>query len=258
MISEIEVKGFVMKKDISLLDLLKSGAHFGHKTSRWNPKMKQYIFTVRSNIHIIDLEKTRLALQKALDFVAQTSKTGGVILFIGTKRQARDVMKQQAENCGMPFVNLRWLGGTFTNFRTIQKTARKLEKLQQRKDSPDFEVKYTKKERLLIEREIEKLTKLFEGIKNMKRTPQAVFIADIHHDNIALTEARKMKIPVIAITDTNTDPTLVDYPIPANDDATAAVELITSAIADTIKNNKAANPVTEAVSSGKVETSVKE
>lgn len=230
-----------MKTEISLLDLLKSGAHFGHKTSRWNPKMKPFIFTVRNNIHIIDLEKTRSGLQKAADFAADIVKTGGTILFVGTKRQSRDIVKEQALECGMPFVNLRWLGGSFTNFRTIQKTVRKLEKLQQRKDSPDFELKYTKKERLLIEREIEKLTKLFEGIKNMKRTPQAVFITDIHHDNIALTEARKMKVPVIAIVDTNTDPSLVNYPIPANDDATAAVALITKTIADTIKANKVAN-----------------
>lgn len=238
-----------MKTDISLLDLLKSGAHFGHKTSRWNPKMKPYIFTVRNNIHIIDLEKTRTGLQKAADFAAEIAKKGDALLFVGTKRQARDIVKQQAEHCNMPYVNLRWLGGTFTNFRTIQKTVRKLEKLQQRKDSSDFELKYTKKERLLIEREIEKLTKLFEGIKNMKRTPAAVFIADIHHDDIALTEARKMKVPVIAIVDTNTDPSLVDYPIPANDDATAAVSLITAAIANAVKANKTAVAAVEAAPS---------
>lgn len=228
-------------KDISLLDLLKSGAHFGHKTSRWNPKMKPFIFASRNNIHIIDLEKTRANLQKAVSFVSDVAKTGGTVLFIGTKRQSREIVKQQAESCGMPYVNLRWLGGTFTNYRTIQKTVRKLEKLQQRKDSPDFELKYTKKERLLIEREIEKLTKLFEGIKSMKRIPQAVFITDIHHDDIALTEARKMKVPVIAITDTNTDPSLVDYPIPANDDASSAVALITEFIATAVKSNKLAD-----------------
>lgn len=227
-------------KDISLLELLKSGAHFGHKASRWNPKMKPFIFSTRNNIHIIDLEKTRNSLQKAVSFVSGIVKNGGVVLFIGTKRQSREVVRQQAESCGMPYVNLRWLGGTFTNFRTIQKTVRKLEKLQSRKDSPDFEQKYTKKERLLIEREIEKLTKLFSGIKDMKKTPQAVFITDIHHDKIALTEARKMKVPVIAITDTNTDPSLVDYAIPANDDAVAAVTLITQVIAEAINANKSA------------------
>ncbi len=225
-------------KEISLLELLKSGAHFGHKASRWNPKMKPFIFTVRNNIHIIDLEKTRTQLQKAANFAAEISKKGGNILFVATKRQLRSIVGKQATEANMPFVDLRWLGGTFTNFKTIQRTIRKLEKLQQRKDSSDFELKYTKKERLLIEREIEKLTKLFNGLKNMKRIPQAVFIADIHHDAIALTEARKMKVPVIAITDTNTDPSLVDYPIPANDDATASVELITSIISEAIKSNK--------------------
>ncbi len=227
-------------KEISLLELLKSGAHFGHKASRWNPKMKPFIFTVRNNIHIIDLEKTRSGLQKAVGFAEEIAKKGGTILFVATKRQLRSIIRAKAEECGMPFIDLRWLGGTFTNFKTIQKTIRKLEKLQQRKDSPDFELQYTKKERLLIEREIEKLTKLFDGLKGMKRIPQAIFIADIHHDDIALTEARKMKVPIIAITDTNTDPSLVDYPIPANDDSTSAVELITSFVSTAIKTNKSA------------------
>ncbi len=225
-------------KDISLLELLKSGAHFGHKASRWNPKMKQYIFATRNNVHIIDLEKTKTALEKAAKFAGDIAKAGGNILFIGTKRQARDIVKAQASKIGMPYVNLRWLGGTFTNFRTIQKTVRKLEKLEQQKASADFDVKYTKKERLLIEREIEKLTQLFEGIKEMKRTPQAVFIVDIHHDDIALAEARKMKVPVIAITDTNTNPDLVNYPIPANDDSSHAVTLITGIIADAIAEGR--------------------
>lgn len=233
-------------KEISLLELLKSGAHFGHKASRWNPKMKPFIFTVRNNIHIIDLEKTRTNLQKAVGFAEEITKKGGHILFVATKRQLRSIVRKQAEECGMPYVDLRWLGGTFTNFKTIQRTIRKLEKLQQRKDSPDFEIKYTKKERLLIEREIEKLTKLFDGLKNMKRIPQAVFIADIHHDDIALTEARKMKVPVIAIVDTNTDPSLVNYPIPANDDSTAAVELITAAVSNAIKANKLTQTVESA------------
>ncbi len=233
-------------KEISLLELLKSGAHFGHKASRWNPKMKPFIFTVRNNIHIIDLEKTRTNLQKAVGFAEEITKKGGHILFVATKRQLRSIVRKHAEECGMPYVDLRWLGGTFTNFKTIQRTIRKLEKLQQRKDSPDFEIKYTKKERLLIEREIEKLTKLFDGLKNMKRIPQAVFIADIHHDDIALTEARKMKVPVIAIVDTNTDPSLVNYPIPANDDSTAAVELITAAVSNAIKANKLTQTVESA------------
>jgi small subunit ribosomal protein S2 len=182
-------------KEISLLELLQSGAHFGHKTSRWNPKMKPYIFTVRNDIHILDLEKTRKALGKAAEFVGSIAQSGGTILFIGTKRQARSIVEQQAKVANQPYINVRWLGGTFTNFKTIQKTVRKLEKLQELKANGQLETRYTKKERLLVEREIEKLQKLFAGMKDMKRIPQAVFIADINYDDIALAEARKMKVP---------------------------------------------------------------
>lgn len=227
-------------KDISLLELLQSGAHFGHKTSRWNPKMKPYIFTVRNDIHILDLEKTRKALTKAVEFAGSVAQTGGTILFIGTKRQARSIIEQQAKLAGQPYINVRWLGGTFTNFKTIQKTVRKLEKLQELKASGQLESRYTKKERLQVGREIEKLEKMFAGMKDMKRIPQAVFIADINYDDIALAEARKMKVPIIAIVDTNSNPDGVDYPIPCNDDATAAIELITSVVAQSIKEKKAA------------------
>ncbi len=227
-------------KDISLLELLQSGAHFGHKTSRWNPKMKPYIFTVRNDIHILDLEKTRRALTKAVEFAGSIAQAGGTILFIGTKRQARSIIKKNAEIAGQPFINVRWLGGTFTNFKTIQKTVRKLEKLQELKASGQLESRYTKKERLLVEREIEKLEKLFAGMKDMKRIPQAVFIADINYDDIALAEARKMKVPIIALVDTNSNPEGVDYPIPCNDDATQAIELITSIVAEGIREKKAA------------------
>lgn len=226
-------------KEISLLELLQSGAHFGHKTSRWNPKMKPYIFTVRNDIHILDLEKTRKALTKAVEFVGSIAQTGGTILFIGTKRQARSIIEKQAQVAGQPYINVRWLGGTFTNFKTIQKTVRKLEKLQELKANGQLASRYTKKERLLVEREIEKLEKLFAGMKDMKRIPQAVFIADINYDDIALAEARKMKVPVIAIVDTNSNPEGVDYPIPCNDDATAAIELVTSVVATAVKEKKA-------------------
>ncbi len=233
-------------KDVSLLELLKSGAHFGHKTSRWNPKMKSYIYTVRNDIHILDLEKTRKALMKAADFAGSVAQNGGTILFIGTKRQARNIIKKQAEMAGMPFVNVRWLGGTFTNFKTIQKTVRKLEKLQELKASGELDSRYTKKERLLVEREIEKLEKLFEGVKDVRRIPQAVFIADINYDDIALAEARKMKVPIIAIVDTNSNPEGVDYPIPCNDDATQAIELVTGFVAEVIKEKKSAATVVSA------------
>ncbi len=233
-------------KDITLLELLQSGAHFGHKTSRWNPKMKPYIFTVRNDIHILDLEKTRKALTKAVEFAGNIAQTGGTILFIGTKRQARSIIEKQAKVAGQPYINVRWLGGTFTNFKTIQKTVRKLEKLSELKANGQLESRYTKKERLLVEREIEKLEKLFAGMKDMKRIPQAVFIADINNDDIALAEAKKMNVPIIAIVDTNSNPEGVDYPIPCNDDATAAIDLITSFVAQGIKEKKAVAPTTTA------------
>lgn len=226
-------------KDVSLLDLLKSGAHFGHKTSRWNAKMKPYIYTVRNDIHIMDLEKTKKALLKATSFVHDVAGKGGTVLFIATKRQSRDIVKKAAESCGMPYVNVRWLGGTFTNFRTIQKTIRKMEKLMEQQQSDSYTQRYTKKERLLIEREVEKLQKLFAGIKDLHRMPEAVFIASIDHDEIALKEARKMKIKVVGVVDTNSNPELADYPIPANDDATQAIELVAACVADAINAGKA-------------------
>lgn len=220
--------------DISLLELLKSGAHFGHNTSRWNPKMKPYIFTVRNNIHIIDLEKTRSALLKAADFVAETVKAGGTVLFVGTKRQSKEAIKQQAAACGMPYVNVRWLGGTFTNFRTIQKTIRKLEKLSELKASGEMATRYTKKERLLLEREMQKMEKLFEGIKKMPRLPEAIFVADVNYDEIAVKEAQKQKVPIVGVVDTNSNPEGITYPIPCNDDASKAIELVTGVIAQAV------------------------
>lgn len=226
-------------KDITLLELLKSGAHFGHTTSRWNPKMKPYIFTVRNNIHILDLEKTKKSLLKAASAASDIAATGGTILFIGTKRQSKDIIKQAAVASGQPYVNVRWLGGTFTNFKTIQKTIRKLEKLQDLTNSGELETKYTKKERLLIEREIVKLEKLFEGIKGMKKLPEAIFVADINYDDICVKEAKKSKVKIFGVVDTNSDPSLVDFPIPCNDDATKAVEIIASVMSEAVSEGKA-------------------
>ncbi len=233
-----EERKHIFMPDLTLLDLLQSGAHFGHKTSRWNPKMKPYIYTVRNDIHILDLEKTKKGLLKAAQIASDIVSKGGTVLFIGTKRQSRDIMKQQAIEAGMPFVNVRWLGGTFTNFKTIQKTVRKLEKMHELKNSGELETRYTKKERLLIEREIEKLEKLFEGIKSMRKLPEAVFIADINYDDIAVTEARKAGVKVIGIVDSNSNPDNVDCVVPCNDDATQAIELVASFIAKNIKDAK--------------------
>lgn len=225
-------------KDITLLELLKSGAHFGHTTSRWNPRMKPFIYTVRNNIHILDLAKTRQALLKAASHVSDKAAMGGTVLFVGTKRQSRESVQRAAESCGMPYVTARWLGGTFTNFRTIQKTIRKLEKLQELKASGQLEAQYTKKERLLIEREMIKLEKLFAGIRNLRKLPELVFVADINYDDTAVREARKMNVPVIGLVDSNSDPALVDFAIPCNDDATKAVNLVAGLIAEAVSEGR--------------------
>jgi len=227
-------------KEITLLELLKSGAHFGHNTSRWNPKMKPYIFTVRNNIHILDLEKTKKALTEALTYLKNVVAKGGTVLFVGTKRQTKEIVKNAAISCGMPYINVRWLGGTFTNFKTIQKTIRKLEKLENLKATGELESHYTKKERLLVEREIEKMKKLFEGIVNMKKLPEAIFVTDVKHEDIAVKEAKKSRVSVVGLVDTNSNPENVDYVIPCNDDATKAVELIATAASDAIIEGKTA------------------
>lgn len=230
-------------KEVSLLELLKSGAHFGHTTSRWNPKMKPYIFTVRNNIHILDLEKTKKALLKAAKFAQEISSRGGTILFVGTKRQSKDVVKKWATAANSPYVNVRWLGGSFTNFKTIQRTIRKMEKLENMKMSGELQNNYTKKERLMIEREIEKLKKLFEGIAGMKKLPDAIFVTDVKHDSIAVTEAQKSKVKIIGLVDTNCSPERIDYPIPCNDDATKAIEIMCSVIAESIIEGKSTQTI---------------
>lgn len=232
-------------KDITLLELMKSGAHFGHTTSRWNPKMKPYIFTTRNNIHILDLEKTKQCLEKAAKFAKETTSRGGTILFVGTKRQSKEILKAAAIAANVPYVNVRWLGGTFTNFKTIQKTIRKMEKLESLKASGELESRYTKKERLLIEREIEKLKKLFEGIQGMKKLPDAIFVTDVKHDAIAVKEAQKSKVKIIGIVDTNCSPEGIDYVIPCNDDATKAIQLVCSVMSEAVTEGRQTTPVTK-------------
>ena len=222
----------------TLEELLNAGVHFGHLSSRWNPKMSRYIFTTRNSIHVINLEKTLENLKAALDFARETCKNGGTILFVGTKRQAKDAVKKAAASCGMPYVTIRWLGGTFTNFKTIQKTIKKLERLQKLAASPDFETKYIKKERLLIEREIAKLANLFEGIKDLRKLPEAIFVVDLNHDKIALTEAVKTGIKVIGLVDTNSDPSQINYAIPSNDDSLKAIALMCNALASAVNEGK--------------------
>ncbi len=218
---------------VTLEQLLAAGAHFGHLTRRWNPKMKEYIFMQRNGIHIIDLKKTQAALDKAIEAVKQVVNEGYDVLFVGTKQQAKEIIAAEAQRCNQFYVAHRWLGGMLTNFSTIKKSIKHYKNLQKMSTDGTYE-KITKKERLMIEREKEKMQRVLGGIEEMKRLPGIVFIVDTKKEYIAVNEARKMNIPIIAMVDTNADPTVIDYPIPANDDAAKSISLITSKIADAI------------------------
>lgn len=215
-------------------DLLKAGVHFGHLTSRWNPKMKPFIFMQRNGVHVLDLLQTQQLLDEAADAAARFARSGRKILFVGTKKQAREAVRRAAESCGMPYVVERWFGGTLTNFQTIKGSIRRMESLQRGESEGTF-AQLKKKERLMRSREKEKLEKVLTGIAGMGRLPGALFIVDINREHIAVDEARKLGIPIIAMVDTNTDPTLVDFPIPANDDALRSVDLITGVIAQAVQ-----------------------
>lgn len=222
----------------SLRDLLKAGVHFGHKTRYWNPKMKPYIYGERNQIHIIDLDKTMPLLTDALNLVTELASRNNRILFVGTKMAAQDIIREQAERCGMPYVNHRWLGGMLTNYKTVRQSIKRLRELEKMKADGVFE-KMIKKEALTLDRELSKLERSLGGIKNMGGLPDAVFIIDVGHEKIALQEAKKLGIPVIGIVDTNNKPDGVDYVIPGNDDAQRAISLYCSAIADIIVEHKA-------------------
>jgi len=211
--------------------LLEAGVHFGHQTRRWNPKMKPFIFGERNGIHIIDLQQTVKLFDVAYDFIVDTVANGGKILFVGTKRQAQDTIKEEAERCQMYYVNHRWLGGTLTNFKTIRRSVEKLRKLESWFEDGTIE-RFPKKERLKLERLKQKLERNLGGIKEMEELPQAIYIVDPKKEHIAVLEARKLGIPIVAIVDTNCDPDLIDYIIPGNDDAIRAIKLLTSKIAD--------------------------
>jgi small subunit ribosomal protein S2 len=214
-------------------ELLEAGVHFGHRGRRWNPKMRSYVFTERNGIHIIDLQQTIRMLQDAYNFVRDTAAEGGTILFVGTKRQAQENIEAQAQRCGMPYVTLRWLGGTLTNFRTIRQRCNYLLELEKQKELGEF-ARLLKKEALWKERELIKLQRRFGGIKNMHYLPSAVFVADVHREENAVKEANVLGIPIVAMVDTNCDPDPIDYVVPANDDAIRAIKLIASKIADAI------------------------
>jgi len=218
---------------VSMKQLLEAGVHFGHQTRRWNPKMAEYIFTERNGIYIIDLQKTVKKLEDAYMFVRQIAEDGGEILFVGTKKQAQLSVREEATRCGMPFVDARWLGGMLTNFRTIRRRIQRLEQLHKMAEDGTFDL-LPKKEVIKLNGEIEKLEKFLGGIKNMKKTPAAMFVVDPRKEKIAVAEAHKLNIPVIAIVDTNCDPDDVDYVIPGNDDAIRAVKLLAGAMADAV------------------------
>ena len=218
---------------ISMKQLLEAGVHFGHQTRRWNPKMAPYIYTERNGIYIIDLQKSVGKVDEAYDAISDIAAQGGTILFVGTKKQAQDAIKTEAERCGMYYVNERWLGGMLTNFRTIQSRIARLKELEKMFEE-GATAQYPKKEVILMQRELEKLEKNLGGIKDMKRLPGTIFIIDSKKEEIAVAEAHKLHIPVVATVDTNCDPDVIDFPIPANDDAIRAVRLLTSKIADAV------------------------
>mgnify|MGYP001242958425 CR=1 FL=1 len=222
---------------ISMKQLLEAGVHFGHQTRRWNPKMAKYIFAERNGIYIIDLQKTVKMLEDAYQFVRNLVADGGKILFVGTKKQAQDSIRDEAERCGMYYINHRWLGGTLTNFATIKKRIERLHQLEEMETDGTFDV-LPKKEVILLRKEKERLTKFLGGIKEMNDLPDAIYIVDPRKERIAIAEARKLEIPIIAIVDTNCDPDEVDYVIPGNDDAIRAVKLITSKMADAVLEGK--------------------
>ena len=222
-----------MPKAASIQELLQSGAHFGHLTRRWNPKMKEFIFMQRNGIHIIDLKKTQTYLQEALDQIQELSRAGKTILFVGTKKQSTEIIRNEAVRAGMPYVTHRWLGGMLTNFSTVRKSISRMEEIERMKTDGTM-AELTKKEGLMLSREQEKLENTLGGIANMNRLPGAIFVVDIQKEHLAVSEAIKLSIPIIAMVDTNSDPDVPDFIVPCNDDSARTIQLVTSQVADAI------------------------
>lgn len=225
-------------KNPTLEELLKAGVHFGHKVSKWHPKMAQYIYGNKNGVHVINLEKTAECLEKALGYIKTLASQGKIILFTATKEQIKETTKTSAENCGMPYVSNHWIGGLLTNFKELQKRIKHLTKLEDDKDHGKLK-KYTKKEQSDFDTEIKKLNKMFGGVKKIEKIPDAIFVMDIKREKTAICEARKKKIPIIAVVDTNVNPELVDYPIPANDDAFKSLEIIIKAVSEAVQEGRA-------------------
>ena len=222
---------------IELKDLLDAGCHFGHQSQRWNPQMANYLYGVREGIHIFDLAKTKQCLEKAMEFVQETTTSGGKIIFVGTKRQAQAMVKETAIKAKMPFITERWLGGIISNWDNIKKSINKLKDLKEKKESGELK-KYTKKENILIDREIERLERFFGGLSEMEELPAAIFVVDVKKEKAAIQEAAKKGIKIVAVVDSNTDPDLVDWVIPANDDAVGSIKLIVEAIGRAAKEGR--------------------
>jgi len=237
---------------LTMKELLEAGVHFGHQTKRWNPKMQKYIFGERNGIYIIDLQKTLKKFREAYAFVRDLAAGGGTMLFVGTKKQAQETVFDEATRCGMFYVNQRWLGGTLTNFATIRKSIARLKKLEEMKETGEFD-RVPKKEALELDREREKLEKALIGIKAMEQLPSAIFIIDPRKEKIAVAEAQRLGIPIVAIVDTNCDPTGIDYPVPGNDDAIRAVRLTTGRLAEAINEGRGTLTKEEAEEASDVE-----
>ncbi|MCF2640159.1 30S ribosomal protein S2 [uncultured Fusobacterium sp.] len=233
---------------ITMKQLLEAGVHFGHQAKRWNPKMAKYIFTERNGIHVIDLHKSLKKIEEAYAVIREIAEQGGKVLFVGTKKQAQEAVKEQAERSGMYYVNNRWLGGMLTNFATIKTRIERLKELERMEADGTLDTAYTKKEAANFRKELAKLSKNLTGIKDMKEVPQAIFVVDCKKETLALVEAANLGIPVFAMIDTNVDPDLVTYPIPANDDAIRSVKLISSVIANAIIEGNQGKEVQEVAS----------
>lgn len=229
----------------TLLEMLKAGMHFGHQTSKWHPKMRPFIYTSRQGIHILDLEKTAHELDRALNFLREVAASGGTVLFTSLKDQANEITREAATKCGMPYIIERWLGGVFTNFGVISKLLRRLDQLEAEKQGGVWEKKYSKKEQLNISRDFDKLNITVGGIRNLTKLPQAMFLVGTREGKHAIREAKKVGVPIVAIVDTNTNPTEVDYAIPANDDALRSIQLIMNLVVEAVSEGKQRIPQPE-------------